>query len=76
MTSVERLMEYKDIEPEAPLKLPSDPAENAWPTDGRLVSDAICMKYDKNGPNVLNKISFDIKSTEKVSGNNRIELRV
>lgn len=66
MTSVERIMEYKNIEPEAPLTLNDDPKEDKWPTEGDMICKDICMKYDADGPNVLNKICFHIKSSEKV----------
>jgi ABC-type multidrug transport system fused ATPase/permease subunit len=38
----------------------------AWPTQGDLKVTELSVKYSEDGPEVLNKISFEIKSGERV----------
>ncbi|KAH1013756.1 hypothetical protein HUJ04_002706 [Dendroctonus ponderosae] len=64
MTSVERVVEYTDIEQEAignemaPLK--------TWPEHGQLEFKSVYLRYATNEPYVLNNLSFRIKPKEKV----------
>ena len=66
MTSVERLIEYKDLPPEAPLEKEDDPEKENWPLMGRIEADNISLRYDKSSPLVLKNINFVIKPKEKV----------
>ncbi|XP_066250934.1 probable multidrug resistance-associated protein lethal(2)03659 [Euwallacea similis] len=64
MTSVERVVEYTEIEQEtkgeekAPLK--------TWPEHGQLEFKSVYLRYATNEPYVLNNLTFKIKSKEKV----------
>ena len=65
MTSVERILQYTQLEQEAPehtsICLPP-----GWPTSGRLTMGHVTMAYDKDSRPALNNIFLDIKAEEKV----------
>lgn len=67
MTSAERVMEYADLPPEAPLesdekhKPPPD-----WPQYGVIIAQDVCLQYSEEGPVVLKHLNFCIRSQEKV----------
>ncbi|XP_076255885.1 ATP-binding cassette sub-family C member 4-like isoform X1 [Rhynchophorus ferrugineus] len=66
MTSVERIKEYADVVPEVTFTdKPINPPNN-WPQTGRLAFQDVSLRYSKDGPKVLNNISFSIRSGEKV----------
>jgi ABC-type multidrug transport system fused ATPase/permease subunit len=69
MSSVERIKYYceevdeeEDSGPDAPPRI--QPPED-WPQAGAITGTDVHMKY-RNGPMVLNGVSFSIKSQEKV----------
>eukprot|EP00768_Dysnectes_brevis_P006002 gnl/Dysnectes_brevis/456_a508_3886.p1 GENE.gnl/Dysnectes_brevis/456_a508_3886~~gnl/Dysnectes_brevis/456_a508_3886.p1 ORF type:complete len:1551 (+),score=641.49 gnl/Dysnectes_brevis/456_a508_3886:52-4704(+) len=63
--SVERVLEYSDLEPEAPLTggtpLPTD-----WPKGGRLEVNGITLRYRDGLPLVLKGMDLSIQPGEKV----------
>ncbi|XP_059609695.1 probable multidrug resistance-associated protein lethal(2)03659 [Phlebotomus argentipes] len=65
LMSVERLLEYKQLEPEPepviPLKL-----TKFWPLCGEIIFDTVFLKYHKNSDPVLKGISFRVAPREKV----------
>uniref|UniRef100_T1IW00 Uncharacterized protein n=1 Tax=Strigamia maritima TaxID=126957 RepID=T1IW00_STRMM len=67
MISVERLIEYTKLEPEAALessankKPPSD-----WPNRGEITFKHVSVQYNDNANPVLSDLSFLIKSGEKI----------
>ncbi|XP_066928579.1 ATP-binding cassette sub-family C member 4-like [Clytia hemisphaerica] len=64
MVSVERLMEYADIENEpdnGDLK-----ADKNWPEKGRITASHTSFRYHQSLDNVLKKISFVINGREKI----------
>lgn len=69
MTAVERVVEYKDIEPEGDLLTKEDkkPPKN-WPEEGKIVFDNLSLRYfpDPKSEYVLKSLSFEIKGSEKV----------
>ena len=65
MTSVERILEYTDLEPEALPETDVKPRKG-WPDKGRITFDNMSFSYHKTLPNVLHNVSFQIKSMEKV----------
>ena len=68
MTSVEREMEYVNIEPEASLESTKDLKPlNDWPPNGEIIAREVNMKYGENAPLILKNINFKITSREKVS---------
>ncbi|XP_045694930.1 ATP-binding cassette sub-family C member 4 isoform X2 [Phyllostomus hastatus] len=65
MISVERVMEYTDLEKEAPWESPKHPPP-AWPHEGVIVFDNVNFTYSLDGPLVLKHLTALIKAREKV----------
>ncbi|KAF8309572.1 P-loop containing nucleoside triphosphate hydrolase protein [Clavulina sp. PMI_390] len=63
--SLERIQQYLDIEHEAPPSAGGVPPA-AWPTSGDIVVKDLSARYSTDGPEVLHKLSFTIKSGEKI----------
>ncbi|KAF5317511.1 hypothetical protein D9619_013131 [Psilocybe cf. subviscida] len=63
--SLERIQGYIDIEHE-PEATESGKPPAAWPTSGDLVVEGLSARYSRDGPSVLQGISFHIKSGERV----------
>ena len=65
MTSVERVLEYCDLKPEAPaitdVRPPSD-----WPQAGGITMDKMSFAYAKGLPKVLHRVTCNILPREKV----------
>ncbi|KAJ7646982.1 P-loop containing nucleoside triphosphate hydrolase protein [Roridomyces roridus] len=63
--SLERLVQYTTIEQEPkPTKAGVPPAY--WPSSGSLSVDNLSARYSPDGPKVLEDVSFNIKSGERV----------
>ncbi|XP_032258645.1 multidrug resistance-associated protein 4 isoform X3 [Phoca vitulina] len=65
MISVERVMEYTDLEKEAPWEYQKRPPPS-WPQEGTIVFDNVNFSYSLDGPLVLKHLTALIKSREKV----------
>ncbi|XP_033100013.1 multidrug resistance-associated protein 4-like [Anneissia japonica] len=65
MTSTERVLEYTDIEPEAPLEREFKPSSD-WPKYGIITFEGASLSYFDGGPTVLNRLYCCIRSKEKV----------
>ncbi|CAH1788032.1 unnamed protein product [Owenia fusiformis] len=66
-TSVERLWNYcKDLEPEEDVKNIVGKPQKEWPDNGVISVDNFSLKYNNDGPRVLDNISLNIYSGEKV----------
>lgn len=65
LNGFERLEEYIELEQEPAKTIEGEPPA-AWPTTGSCVVKDLCVKYSKDGPDVLNKVSFDVKPRERV----------
>uniref|UniRef100_A0A8P0P8L4 ATP binding cassette subfamily C member 4 n=1 Tax=Canis lupus familiaris TaxID=9615 RepID=A0A8P0P8L4_CANLF len=65
MISVERVMEYTDLEKEAPWEYQKRPPPT-WPQEGTIVFDNVNFTYSLDGPLVLKHLTALIKSREKV----------
>lgn len=67
MTSVERVDEYSNLEPEPPTESEPKyrPAKN-WPVAGDIRFNSLSMRYTKSSDFVLRELSFDIKHREKI----------
>lgn len=68
MVSVERIINYSQLEPEADLDTPDDrrpPAD--WPTQGNIAFRDVSLRYDAKQAPVLDHIVFDIQPKEKAS---------
>jgi ATP-binding cassette subfamily C (CFTR/MRP) protein 4 len=67
MTSVERIVEYSELPPEAALESSeSNKPPDDWPKSGRIVAEDICLQYGRNTPVVLSHLNFSIHDQEKV----------
>ena len=66
MTSVERILEYCDLESEAAPETDVKPPPE-WPEKGNIVFSDMSLAYHETLPNVLHKISCNIKPKEKVT---------
>ncbi|KZT53818.1 hypothetical protein CALCODRAFT_486059 [Calocera cornea HHB12733] len=63
--SLERILDYVVIEQEpAPTEKGKPPAY--WPASGSIRAENLCARYSKDGPIVLDNLTFDIKSGERV----------
>jgi len=65
LNSFERVKEYIEMKQE-PSSRPEAEPPAAWPTQGDLKVTELSVKYSEDGPEVLNKISFEIKPGERV----------
>jgi ATP-binding cassette subfamily C (CFTR/MRP) protein 1 len=65
MTSVERVFEYTNLEPEAKLECDKPPGDS-WPSHGCVTAEQVSFKYKSDGPIVLNNLTFAIQGQEKV----------
>ena len=67
MTSVERVLEYTEIEPEAATDSTNLKPPPNWPSTGSLEFKDMCLSYSKDADNVLKNINVTINDKEKVS---------
>ncbi|XP_072478211.1 ATP-binding cassette sub-family C member 4 isoform X1 [Notamacropus eugenii] len=65
MISVERVMEYTDLEAEAPWESKKRPPPD-WPDEGVIVFDNVNFTYSLDGPVILKHLTALIKAREKV----------
>jgi len=66
MVSVERLIEYANIDPETDngdIKM----VEKDWPQNGRITAKEASFRYNESLDNVLQKLTFTVKANEKVT---------
>uniref|UniRef100_A0A1E1XAH8 Putative abc transporter n=1 Tax=Amblyomma aureolatum TaxID=187763 RepID=A0A1E1XAH8_9ACAR len=67
MTSVERVLEYSNIEPEADLEsAPEKKPPPTWPEHGAITLDGMSLSYAKGEPPVLKDLHCHIKAMEKI----------
>ncbi|XP_063068367.1 multidrug resistance-associated protein 4 isoform X2 [Engraulis encrasicolus] len=65
MTSVERVVEYTELENEAPWETEKRPPPS-WPNKGQITFDRVNFSYYPDGPIVLKNMSATFKPKEKV----------
>lgn len=65
MTSVERIEDYCNLEPEAPMVTDVKPPKG-WPDKGAINITNMNYSHHKNKPVVLHNVNLQIKSEEKV----------
>uniref|UniRef100_A0A669B8E5 Multidrug resistance-associated protein 4 n=1 Tax=Oreochromis niloticus TaxID=8128 RepID=A0A669B8E5_ORENI len=65
MTSVERVVEYAELESEAPWETDKQPSSD-WPKAGCITFDRVNFSYSASEPLVLKNLSLVFKSREKV----------
>jgi len=69
MTSVERVVEYTELESEGPWETSTQPPPD-WPAHGSITLDRVNFSYDPDGPLVLQNLNVVITSREKVLTHN------
>ena len=65
MTSVERILEYCELEAEAPPITEKRPPSD-WPPSGSIIFKGMSLKYASHLKNVLHRISCHVRPNEKV----------
>ncbi|KAM6934339.1 ATP-binding cassette sub-family C member 4-like [Xenentodon cancila] len=65
MTSVERVVEYAELESEAPWEMDKQPPAD-WPQTGSIIFDRVNFSYSASDPLVLKNLSVIFSSREKV----------
>lgn len=65
MTSVERSLEYRDLEPEVEPEKPQE-IEKSWPADGSIEFRHVFFRYFETAEPVLRDLTLIIKSREKI----------
>ncbi|XP_072393692.1 ATP-binding cassette sub-family C member 4-like [Diabrotica undecimpunctata] len=65
LMSVERVLEYENLEKEAQPVVPQKPAKE-WPQKGAITFKDTCLKYFAGGPLVLKHLDLSIQPKEKV----------
>ncbi|XP_051154778.1 probable multidrug resistance-associated protein lethal(2)03659 [Leptopilina boulardi] len=67
MTSVERILEYSNIEQEPPLESAEGckPCDG-WPKKGCVEFKNVSLRYHVNGKNVLENLNFSLRAEEKI----------
>ncbi|XP_027198223.2 ATP-binding cassette sub-family C member 4-like [Dermatophagoides pteronyssinus] len=65
MISVERILEYTDLESEAPLKS-NYKFPSIWPENGRIIFDHVYLYYNHSAKPVLKDVCFEIHGGEKI----------
>ncbi|KAH0816056.1 hypothetical protein GEV33_006734 [Tenebrio molitor] len=64
MTSVERVIEYADVTPEASGGICTPP--ESWPSEGNITFSSVSMRFSFDKPLVLKEVNFTVKSGEKI----------
>ncbi|XP_054637094.1 multidrug resistance-associated protein 4 isoform X1 [Dunckerocampus dactyliophorus] len=65
MTSVERVVEYTQLESEAPWHTSKRPPPT-WPSKGLVTLDGVSFSYSSNGPKVLHDLKVTFLPKEKI----------
>ena len=71
MTSVERVVEYTQLESEGAWETNTQPPPD-WPANGSITFDRVNFSYSSQEPLVLKNLNVVISSREKVSSTDRI----
>ncbi|XP_034175482.2 putative multidrug resistance-associated protein lethal(2)03659 isoform X2 [Osmia lignaria lignaria] len=67
MTSVERVLEYSNVESEPPLEsTPDKKPQDTWPEEGKIEFKKVALRYDPAEAPVLKNLNFVIYPQEKV----------
>ena len=66
IVSIERIQEYVDLPPEAPLVIPASRPDDEWPDKGEITFENYSTRYRDGLDLVLKDVSFTIKSGTKV----------
>ncbi|EUC56004.1 multidrug resistance-associated ABC transporter, partial [Rhizoctonia solani AG-3 Rhs1AP] len=66
LVSVERVVNYINLEPEAPLEIPDAAPPVGWPKNGEIEFKNYSMRYRPELPLVLNNLTMSIRSGENI----------
>ena len=66
MTSVERVMEYGELSPEADLQRKNSSNQDETFYEGKITFDQVSLRYDAESKLVLKHVSFQTKACEKI----------
>lgn len=66
MVSVERIVEYSKLTPEAALVTAEDSKQPDWPVHGSIECDSICVRYRASLPPSLKGATFSVKSGQRI----------
>ncbi|CAE6434162.1 unnamed protein product [Rhizoctonia solani] len=66
LVSVERVVNYINLEPEAPLEIPDATLPVDWPRNGDIEFKDYCMRYRPELPLVLKNLTMNIRSGENI----------
>lgn len=66
MTSVERILQYANLEQEAPEHIKSKALPPDWPSRGDVTFDHMTLTYGGGGIPALKDLTMSIKAAEKV----------
>jgi len=66
MTSVERVMEYSELESEDELRKEHNKPEESWPSEGVVQFKDLYLSYGEGEKSVLQGVNFKTKASEKV----------
>ena len=64
MTSVERIVEYAELDPEPDNGTTTPP--DTWPTSGKLTFRTVSLQYSPDDPPVLKQVTFESQAGEKI----------
>lgn len=64
--ALERVLEYVDLEPEAPYHIEATEPAPSWPSKGEITFDNLTARYTPEGPDVLKNLSLKVNSGEKI----------
>src|SRR5688572_14151850 len=65
MSSVERVIEYTELPPEAPLITSTKPPKG-WPEKGAIKASELTIRYRPDLDDVIKGISFEVKGGERI----------
>ncbi|KAJ2784563.1 Transporter of the ATP-binding cassette (ABC) [Coemansia javaensis] len=66
LNSVERVVEYLDVEPEAPVTVAGCAPPAGWPSAGRISVEGLELRYAPGLPPVIRGVTFQVRAGEKV----------
>ncbi|KAF4697379.1 ATP-binding cassette sub- C member 8 [Perkinsus olseni] len=64
--SVERIVEYSEVEPEAPPVIENNRPPKNWPEEGNITYKMVTARYRSDLAPVLRNVSFSLKGGEKI----------
>lgn len=67
MTSVERIMEYVNLDSEQNPSQAQSKLPDSWPTNGSIEFNNVSLKYTEKGDYDLKSVNFKIKAGEKIA---------